>query len=306
MICQCPKCESKTQLDLTNISEEGTSAKCPECKTRFWISKESFALRATKKEGKSLCYYCNNELNNYIDCPGCGMMYPDYCVVHLTKPVKKAKRKTSSSLSFSMRSQRRSHPGSLVHPESLSHSTKRASKKLLVAISILILVAVLAVALGIPYYNKRLETTYTAGYLYALNGIKLGTDLSLKECGTIIATAKSRSAAGQGADLRVGEDVTSRLNSAKTDVDAMMKTVPAPPQKYAKANENLVNLYGIYVKSHTLASAPSGTVQSFSDSAAKLEGEFKQSAAQLKSNLPPELAQAYQDVLPKYKALRVF
>jgi len=300
MICQCPKCDAKTQLDLSHIPDEGTSAKCPECKTRFWISKESFARRAIKKDGKAFCYYCNNELNNYLDCPTCGVMYPDYCIVQTSKPVKRKKRKTSAPISFSLGSQRRTRVG---EPRV---SAQRSPKTLLVTIIILALFAVLAVAVGVPYFNKRVQQQYFAGYFRALSGVKLAADQSFKECAAAAAATRARMGVGQGSDVQVNSDVKFRLNAAKNDVDALMKKVPTPPEKFVKSNENLNRLYGIYTKSYDLATSPAGNVQTFSDASARLEADFRQASQELKTGFPPELADAYQKALPKIKALKDF
>jgi hypothetical protein len=299
MICPCPKCDARTELDLSHIPEEGTSAKCPECKTRFWISKESFARRAVKKEGKALCYYCNNELNDYLDCPTCGVMYPDYCIVQTAKPVKRKKRKSSSAISFSLRTQRRTRSSFATQ-----QTTERASKSVLVAVALLAVVLVLAVAGGIAYSHNKSEKQYTAGYFRALMGIKLGTDLNLRQCAAISATAKAKMAAGQAFDLRSSDRDKAKIAVARNDVDLLMKEIPAPPQKFIKANESLTRLYGVYAKSYALVDAPAGSLQSFSDSAGKVDGEFKQAAQELKAGLPAELAAAYQNALPKYPALR--
>jgi hypothetical protein len=298
MICPCPKCDAKTQLDLSHIPEEGTSAKCPECKTRFWISKESFARRALKKEGKALCYYCNNELNNYLDCPTCGVMYPDYCIVQLSKPDKRTKRKSSASISFSLRSQRRTRSGTQQRP------TERSPRSILISIAIAAVAVVLALAVGIPYFHSKTEHEYMSGYFRALYGIKLGADATLKQCAAASANARTKMAAGQTADIRLSDEEKTRLNLAKNDVDALMQKVPTPPQKFVKAGENLNRLYGVYTQSYTLAVAPAGSLQSFTDSTAKLDNDFKKTAAELRSTLPPELADAYQKAIPKYKALK--
>lgn len=303
MICQCPKCDAKVQLDLSHIPEEGAGEKCPECKTRFWISKESFARRALKKEGKSYCYYCNNELSNYLDCPTCGVMYPDYCVVQLAKPVKRLKRKTSSAMSFSFRPQKRSRSGLQQLP---AERSSKSPKSILVAVAVLVIIAVLAAAVGISYFNKRAEQRYTAGFFRALYGIKLGKDFSIKVCGDTSAATRARMTAGQGADLRVDDNARAKMDSVKTDIDALMQKIPAPPKKYAKTNENLVRLYGVFSKSYALSRTPTGSLQSYIDSSAKVDSEFKQAAQDLKMGFPPQLAEDFQKALPKYKALQDF
>jgi hypothetical protein len=298
MICSCPKCDAKTELDLSHIPEEGTSAKCPECKTRFWIAKESFARRALKKEGKTLCYYCNNELSNYLDCPTCGVMYPDFCVVQMSKPVRRKQRKTSAQISFSIRPQRRSRAVS-----QQEEPTEKTSKSILVTVGLLVLVAVLAVAIAIPYLNKKSEQKYATNFIRALYGIKLGTDSSIRQCATISAGAKAKISAGQNV-LNISEEDKTKLDAAKKDVDTLMQRLPKTPKKFSKVNENLARLYGIYTKSYSLAAAPSGSLPGFTDSAGKLESEFRQAAQELKASMPTELAAEYQKALPKFKGLQ--
>lgn len=298
MTVPCPKCNAKAPLDLPHIPEDGTSAKCPECNTRFWITRESFARRALKKEGKALCYYCNNELNNYLDCPTCGVMYPDFCVVQTSKPVKKKKRTTSSAISFSIRPQRRTRG------VALQQATHKPSKSISIIYVVVALVAVLAITLGISYHKKQSEQQYVSGFIRTLYGIKLGTDLNIKQCSTIAANWKAKMDTGQKFDLRISDEDKSKLDSAKSDIDVLMQKLAKVPGKYSKANENLAKLYGIYTKSYSLAAAPSGTLPVFTDSAGKLESEFKQTAQELKASLSAGLADKYQTALPKFKELQ--
>ncbi len=294
----CPKCDAKTPLDLSHIPEEGTSVKCQECKNRFWITRESFARRALGKEGKTLCYHCNHELSTYLNCPTCGVMYPDFCVIQTSKPVRKKQRKTSTQISFSIRPQRRPQVGTLQQP------TQRASRSLLAPAIILVLVAVLVVAVSTFYLNNRAEEQYSAGFFRALYGIKLGTDLSLRQCATIAAAAKAKMGAGQNVALTISEAEKIKLISAKSDIDTLMKRLPKTPQKFSKANDNLAKLYDVYSKSNSLAASPSGSLPAFTDSADRLERDFKQTAQELKSTLPPELAEKYQKASSKYKELQ--
>lgn len=300
MTVPCPKCDAKTQLDLPHIPEDGTSAKCPECNTRFWITKESFATRALKKEGKSLCYFCSNELSNFLDCPTCGVMYPDFCIVQTSKPAKKKKRVSSSAVSFSIRPQRRTRGIALQQ----ATATHKPSKSILITSVVVAVVAVLAVTLGVAYFNKQAEEQYASGFMRALYGIKLGTDSNIKQCSIISANWKTKMDAGQNFDLRISDQDKSRIDSAKSDIDILMQKLPKVPQKFNKANENLIKLHGIYTKSYSLTTAPSGTLPVFTNLAGNLESEFKQTAQELKATLPPELADKYQKALPKYKALQ--
>ena len=299
MIVPCPKCDAKTQLDLSHITEDGTSAKCPECNTRFWITKESFARRAIKKEGKSLCYYCNGEIGSYLDCPTCGVIYPDSCIVQTSKPVKRKKRKASSTVSFSLRPQRRARG---VAVQQLS--TTRTSKPLLVTIGLLALVALLVLAVGIPYLNKQREEKYSAGFFRTLYGIKLGTDLNFKQCRIVSEAAKGQTGSVQALDSRISDNDKARMKLAKGDIDILMQKLPKAPEKFARTNESLNRLYDVYTRSYMLATTTSGSAAAFAASSSKLESEFRHAAQDVKSSMPPGMAEDLKQVLPKYKELQ--
>jgi hypothetical protein len=292
----CPKCNAMTEFDGSHIPEEGSSAKCPECKTRFWIARESFARRAVRKEGKALCSYCSKELGDYLDCPTCGAMYPDICAVQLSKPVAKKQRKTSAAIGFSIRSERRSRSFT-------AQPAEKSSKTLLTFIILIIVVALAGAAIGIPYFNKKAEHAYSDGFFRALYGLKLGADQNFKQCATMSADAR---ATGQNLSLLVSEKDKSRLNSAKSDIDLLMGRLPRPPQKYIKVNDSLTKLYGVYTQSYTLASAPSGSLPAFTSSAVALENEFRKASQELKGNMAPEQAEEFTKIVKKYKQLEDF
>src|ERR1700687_2341971 len=105
----CPKCNAEIEIDLSNLPEDGAHTPCPECKGRFWISRESYARRALKKEGKLYCDKCGNELGHSIVCAACGVMYPDYCLVQTAKPPRRQVEKADFSLSFSLKPARQNY-----------------------------------------------------------------------------------------------------------------------------------------------------------------------------------------------------
>ena len=301
MIFPCPKCEARTELNASTIPEDGTSAKCPECNTRFWITKDTFARRAIKKEGKSFCYFCNNELSNYLDCPTCGAMYPDFCVVQLAKPVKKKKRKSSSSISFSIRPQRISRS-----TRSEQQTTQRASKPLLTAVVALVLAALLIAAIAIPYFNSRAEKQYTASYMYALYGIKSGVERNIKTCSLIAADGKARVESGRNFEPRTTPEEQVTLAKIKEEIDRSMTKAAKPPVKFGKQHEQLGRLYDSYTKSYSLAVSPSGSLPAFTDNINKLDSEFKQRAQELKAGMPAEMSAALNKAKVKYRGLQDF
>lgn len=301
MIFPCPKCDARTELNASTIPEDGTSAKCPECNTRFWITKDSFARRAVKKEGKTYCYLCGNELSNYLDCPTCGAMYPDFCVVQLAKPVKRKKRKSSSSISFNIRPQRISRSA-----RSEQLTTQKASRPLLTVLVTLALTALLIAAIAIPYFNSRAEKQYAEKYMYALYTIKSGTERNFKACSLIAADGKARVDSGRNFEPRTSPEEQVTLTKIKDEIDRSMLKVSKPPAKFSKQHEQLARLYDSYTKSYSQAVSPSGSLPAYTDSTGKLDSEYKQRAQELKSGMTPEMSEALSKAKVKYRGLQDF
>lgn len=106
MTCTCPKCHAQIELDSTKIPENGALLPCPDCKGRFWVNREAYARMALMKGGKTYCDNCFSELDRKIVCTSCGVLYPDYYVIQLSKPPKRQVEKPSFSSPFSLRPSR--------------------------------------------------------------------------------------------------------------------------------------------------------------------------------------------------------
>src|SRR5690348_14740179 len=80
MKCLCPKCHATIELEVETVTGEGTSAKCPQCKARFTVYRESFGARALRRSGEINCANCGDVLGAHPHCASCGALYPDYFV----------------------------------------------------------------------------------------------------------------------------------------------------------------------------------------------------------------------------------
>ena len=296
MFLPCPKCGAMTEYDGSNVPSEGVSSKCSACNTRFWISRESFALRAFRKEGKAFCSHCNHVMANYLNCPDCGSLYPDICIAQLSKPVKRKQRKTSASIGFSIRPERRSRTISAAPVE-------KSSKSILSVLVLLIVVVLAATGIGVAIYNSRANDAYTKAYFRALAGLKQGAEQNIKLCTNL--TTEARKTGLKLSSLVTDKDKT-QLISAKSDVDLIMGRIPKSPQKYIKANESLAKLYGVYTQTYNLASAPSGSEAVFADSAANLEREFKKVSQELKGNMTSDMTEKFQQLAKKNSRFQDF
>jgi hypothetical protein len=304
MKCTCPKCKAEIQLDLPPLTEEGTSSPCPECKTRLHVYNESFAARALRKVGEISCLKCGNELGHSIHCPSCGVLYPDYFVVSIgRRRVRKVKTIREFRASKAGRSELVApRPGAAPLSAAQKPGTN-TSKILLITVSLVVLAIV--VSLGIRAYQQHnAESQYTANYFRALYCIKTAADRSLKTCAKISVDWKGNLDAGRNVDPHISVQDEADLNKVRGEIEKYMQKLNPPPGKFITANEKLANLNGVYTKLHSLAIAPSGSLQSFTESASKLDSEYKKAAQELKASLPEKLAEELNKAKVKYKGLR--
>jgi len=306
MKCTCPKCNVKIQLDLPNVSEEGASSTCTECKARFLVYKEPFAGRALRKTGEVSCSHCGEELGPYLHCPACGVLYPDYYVAQSglkRAPKKRELVSLKESFSFDLGTKK----VDTASPEQTYAVEQRPGNKSsnLVAIVVSGIMVIALLAAGVTIYNnKKMERQYAASYVIALYGIKSGSDLNLTKCAKISAEWKSKLDSGQSFTPRISAGDEADLTTVKNEIDGAMQKLRKTPKKFAAANDKLINLHGVYAKSLAATLAPSGTPTSFTDSVSKVENEFNLAVKDLKANLPEELKDEVRRVLPRYNGLK--
>jgi uncharacterized protein YbaR (Trm112 family) len=304
MTCSCPKCHALIEVDLSHIPEDGTLRPCPECKGRFWINRESYARVALKKEGKTYCDKCGNELEHKIVCNECGVMYPDYYLVQASKPPRRQVEKPDLfSLSFTLQ------PATPTYSQTYTYmgakeSSGKSPKVLLKRVGLLALVVLLALGIAKLYHIKQVEKQYAKNYMRALYTIKTGTDLSLDTCAKISAEWKTKMDAGQNYAPRISADDESRLNKVKDAADRYLQYLNEPPKKFIDSKEKLVNLYGVYAKAHALAVAPTGSLPGFTTSTTNSQSEFNVAVKDLKGSLSPELSEELQVAKVIYKGLK--
>jgi uncharacterized protein YbaR (Trm112 family) len=298
MTCSCPKCHAQIELDLSRVPESGIFYPCPECKSRFWITKESYARMALKKEGGTYCDKCGKELDNIIVCTACGVMYPDYYLVQAAKPPRRQVEKPDLfSMSFTLKPATKQN---YVYTGA-KKTVARPSKPLFAKAGLLTLVALLAVGMGYFYHIKKAEHQFATNYMRALYTIKSGTDMSLNKCAKISAEWKMSINAGERFAPHISAEDESRLNQVKDSTDRFMQKLNEPPKKFIDSKKKITKLYEAYTKAHALAVAPSGTLPGFTDSASKTQSEFIAAVQDLKGSLPPALSAEFQIAKAKYR-----
>lgn len=314
MTCPCPKCSAPIEQELAQVQEDASPIACPACKAKVLVMRESFARRAYRKSADIRCSECGGELRDSVNCPSCGALYPDYIVADTPEAIRKRKQAAKKyepfkGLEFSLRPTARGGDTGYVPHRAESESAavvpiSAGSRNLIMgAIALVIGIAVLAGGVG-AYRHYQASRRYAETYTKALYGIKTGVEDSTGVSMKIAEDWKKKQEAGTGVQPRPNADDEARLNKLKGQVDALVQKLQQPPDKFAAANDRLMKLNEIYGKAHTLALAPSGSPQGFSESAAKLQGDFTQAGHELKSALPGPLAEELKKAEQKYRGLR--
>lgn len=314
LICSCPKCSAKIELNLTQVPEDAASDKCPACNARYVLTRESFARRATRKAGEINCAHCGGQLDHSQYCPSCKVLYPDYYATEFPDAVKKRARKNRDLFgglkNFSFEWGARSAPAIDYKPvmmdsEPWQESAGWKKENIIIGASAVVIIAL--IAFGANFYSHyKAKKQYAETYVMALYGIKTGTDLGLAMCGKISADWTIKSSSGQNVPPHASVDEENQLNKVKAQTDKYVQQLNDPPSAYAESNEKLLKLNGLFVKLHAAVLNPSGTTSSFVELTQKTENEFKVTSTDLKKNLPSELSELLDIAKTKYRGLKDF
>ena len=314
LICSCPKCSAKIELDLTQISKDTTSNTCPACKAQYVLTRESFARRASRKAGEINCALCGGQLDHSQYCPSCKALYPEYYAAEFPDAAKKRARQNRDffgsllNFSFDLRLSRApsiDYNPVLMDSEPWQEPVGWKKKNIVTGVSAVVIVAL--VALGISFYlHVKAKKEYAASYIMALYGIKTGTDIGLKVCGKISADWTAKSNSGQNIPPSITVDDENQLNNIKVQTEKYLQKLNNPPSLFSDSNDKLFKLNGLFLKLHTAALNPTGTITNFVSLTQKTEKDFKGASADLKKNLPAELSAELEIAKSKYRGLKDF
>lgn len=294
MKCSCPKCSAFLSEDLSRIPEKGKNKKCSECGGSYWIHRESFILRAYALDGERYCIHCRENLGPSTYCPGCGTLYPNYCVVQNKKPSQRAFEKKGFSFGLSLprvtRKAAKSYSKLELEPISGSGVSRDFRRQLLIVGAAIALLAVFA-GVGFLYMRGRAEEKFVSSFIVVLYGVKSGMDHSLK-MSDLLASGS-----------RLADKDLALLKSVNVENTAALQLLSSPPEKFSDSYNRLMALSGTYQKLYNLCltSAPSATV---ADSAGALESQFNTQAKELKSSLSPPLLAELTAKASRYRNLQ--
>lgn len=294
MKCSCPKCSALLTENLSDVPEKGRSGKCSECGGSYWIHRESFMLRCYAIVGERYCDNCGETLGQSTYCPGCGTLYPDYCVVHTKKPPQRVFEKKSFSLGLSSPGSvgKSAAPAFMKEGRGISRGNGSSDlrRQLLMVGAGIALLAVIAV-LALTYMRSRAEEKFIEEFVVALYGVKSGTDQCIK-MSEILANGN-----------RLVDGDLAQLKSVKAEIVAAIQALPSPPEKFSAAHSRLGNLSSTYEKLYTLC-VTSGPSAEIATAAGALEAKFNTQAKELKRDLPPPLLTELINKSSRYKNLQ--
>jgi hypothetical protein len=314
MKCTCPKCQGNIELDLPQVTEEGTSASCPLCNAALTIHTESFGARALRRSGEISCAFCGNELGPQMHCETCGTPFPKYLVTCLGR--KKGRTKSSSvklkSSPFKKRDIANSQLPSLdyaLNQESSGRAKKpgltekKYPRNAVIAASIIVLLAVIAAGAG--FYNiRKAEKTYMKNFARATYGIQVGMDTSRAVCVRMAGEWQANVTAGNSSSARPSMADEKKLNSIRAKIESMKVKFSEEPKKFQNCNQKLAGIEAAYNKMQTVALSPGGSLSAFTESINKIDAEYQKSAEVFKTELPAELMAELQAASKVYRGLK--
>lgn len=298
MKCSCPKCSTAINLDIQEIPTEGFFSKCPDCGVGYLLKQESFARRALRKVDTITCAECGGELGSENYCQSCHALYPDYYATEAISAAKNKLGKLFTKFKGGKRSSETSAPTHYV-PANASAASKAKGQPLQLAVIGLVLLALLGSG-GYFYYQHKMETEYCEKFVRVVSFIKSANDLNNKIISNVSTDWRARQT--PSAPTLSPKDKGS-LSRAKADVDLVMKELTKTPEKYAANQASLGSYYDTYIKMHSLTSAPTGSLDSFTEATKKLDDEFHKTGSALKSGLSGKLAEAFTEGKEKYREL---
>lgn len=254
-------------------------------------------LRCYAVDGERYCSKCGEALGQSTYCPGCGALYPDYCVVHGKKPAQRAFEKKEFSLGLSLPSfaGKSASPMSPVRKQSFAAAGGGAGssdlrRQLLMVGAGIALLAVIAV-LALLYMRDKAEGKFIKEYVVALYGLKSGTAQCLK-----------KSALLAGGSRLVDKDLN-QLKSVKAEIAVALQVLSPPPNKFSDAHNRLLQLEVTYEKLYKLI-ITSGPSTEVATSANILEAQFNKQAKELRISLPPPLLAELTTKVSRYSNLQ--
>jgi len=175
----------------------------------------------------------------------------------------------------------------------------------LIAITVILLVVIALVATGSLFYLKdKADKEYKNNFVKATYCVQMGADTSLKASAKILAEWKSKMEAGQPYIPRPSMDEEKALGIINNKLETVSLNLTKAPDKFSQCNEKLAKLKAVYDKLRSLVLSPGNSLQNFTDTSIRLNGEYQQAVKEFKSGMPEEMMAELISAAKRYRGLR--
>lgn len=259
----CPKCGFSHRLRTLHCLIRPVTITCRNCATRYLVN---WKIRLPQ-DSAIICSWCAKKQADSPRCTYCGHPFYDY------SPAKW---------------EQAGHGPSQIKTGSANFAVLRSKPVRFRIITLcLVLLSIVALLSGASRNRKNAERQYLTSFVLAVYGIKSGVDLCSRTYGDAIDEWKK----GKGSDLpEISSEEKEDMATVKGEVDQVMRKLEHPPEKYAQLSTKLQSMYGSYLKLNDLANAPSGRLATFESRVEEARDSFSGEIADLKSNMPEQLA----------------
>lgn len=307
MTCNCPKCSTELDIDLSAIPTEGSFHNCTSCHANFVVRTESFARRALYKGTEIACAECGNPPGSSIYCQSCHAIYPKLLIIATSSVAKKQLGILLNSLTllknFKIKIPAKTHHEARHATVTTTATTAKEKGKKGHPAQLATVLAVILVGLivgGYAWYQNKVATEYAQQYVRALFGLKTARDVEVAIGNRVTASWK----AGASSALTAAEQKSTA--SARKDIDMVLKRISTPPGKFKANSDAISKLAENFNRLHATVTAPAGTSDIYAGAVKKADDDFLKSARELKAGLTGKIADQFEESKKKYKTLQEF
>lgn len=269
----CPKCGASHRLRTLHCPMRPVTITCRNCATRYLVN---WKIKLPQ-DSEIICSWCAKKQADSPQCTYCGRPFHGY------SPAKWEQAEHGPSQA----------------KKGGAASTQFASMpvRFRIITALLVFLSIAALLYEASHNRESTEQQYLTNYVLAIYGIKSGVDLCSRSCDGIIDEWKK----GKGSDIpEISREEKENMAIVKGEIDQVMGKLENPPEKYAQLSTKLQSMYDNYLKLNDLANAPSGRLASFESKVEEARNNFSGEIADLKSNMPEQLAEEVKRSGTKY------
>jgi|GEM_PF-4778626 len=272
----CPKCGYSDRVRTLHCLMRPVTITCRNCATRYLVN---WKIRLPQ-DSAIICSWCAKKQADSPGCTYCGRLFYGYSPAKWEQAGHGPSQAKTGSANFAV--------------------LRNKPVRFRIITACLVLLSIVALLSGASHNRKNTERQYLTNCLLAIYGIKSGVELCSRTYGDAIAEWKKDKGADPPDDQEISREEKEDMAIVKGEVDQVMRKLENPPEKYAQLSTKLQSMYGNYLKLNDLANAPSGRLASFESKVEEARDNFSEEIADLKSNMPEQLAEELKRSGTKY------